>query len=69
MRKIKIAKHCNNCNHSYYAADTDEAAKTQHCSSPEYNSPEYTEEMLMADWDKGYCRFWSLRITKGKRVS
>lgn len=61
-------KHCNTCEHSYYQtvqnAYISDGVKTQFCRSADYNSDDYTHEMLMEDWDKGYCRFWTPR--KGK---
>ena len=33
--------------------------ETQHCRNPIYNSEAYTHEMLLEDWDKGYCRYWN----------
>lgn len=49
-------KSCDTCAHSYIVQGD---VKTQNCGSPDYNSESYTHEMLMEDWDQGYCRFWS----------
>lgn len=55
-------KHCDTCAHSYIAQakkpDFPEG-KAQCCSSPAYNSPDYTHEMFMEDTAKGHCRFWT----------
>ncbi len=39
----------------------------QKCRSVEYNSPNYTHDMLMEDWGQGYCRFWAPKTKKGQR--
>lgn len=56
-------KHCDTCMYSdrpmrknAYATNS---AKAQHCTSAGYNSENYTHEMMMEDWGKGYCRFWT----------
>ena len=43
-----------------------EGVRMQHCSNSTYNSDAYTHEMLMEDWDKGYCRLWTPKKQKGK---
>lgn len=67
----EIRKHCDTCNYSFLRKDKNTAAesgfiKAQHCSNDIYNSPAYTHEMLMEDWDKGYCRLWEPRALKEK---
>lgn len=37
----------------------------QHCSDPRYNSPVYTNQMLLEDWGNGCCRFWTPIPEKG----
>ena len=64
MREIK--KHCNTCNYSFMEKEPNSASENgfvemQHCSNRIYNSPAYTHEMIMKDWDKGYCRLWTPR--------
>ena len=54
-------KKCSNCRFSYAAQDFSGRAKGQNCSSQKYNSPDYTNEMLMEDWNKGHCRFWEAK--------
>lgn len=39
--------------------EQENGGEMQHCSNPIYNSDEYTHEMLMEDWEKGYCRLWT----------
>jgi hypothetical protein len=59
MDKIKTeGKHCNTCRHSYQAVSFSNKPLGQHCKSPDYNSPDYTRQMLDEDWGKGYCRFY-----------
>ena len=57
------AKHCNTCLHSYM--ECEHFHIRQKCRSPKYNSPNYTHEMLMEDWGRGHCRFWTPNIQKG----
>lgn len=61
-------KHCDTCEYSYYEtigeAFVPGGVKIQHCGSAEYNSPEYTAEMLLKDWGRGYCRFWAPKIER-----
>lgn len=52
-------KSCTTCAYSYYLTDAHDNPTEQCCSNEKYNAPEYTREMLMEDWDKGYCRFWT----------
>jgi len=47
----KPEKCCDTCLYSYV----------------EYNSPNYTHDMFMEDWDRGYCRFWAPQTKKGQR--
>ena len=58
-----VKKCCDTCRYSYYKKDTSRhptiGVLRQHCSGEEYNSTSYTEEMLMADMMRGYCRFWA----------
>ena len=56
-------KGCNTCLHSYM--ECEHLHLWQKCRSPEYNSPNYTQEMLMEDWGQGYCRFWAPNTQKG----
>lgn len=59
----KLEKHCTTCDHSHHQMERNTyipgGVKTQHCASTDYNSDDYTHEMLMEDWGKGYCRFWT----------
>lgn len=59
-------KHCNICLYSYLENEKlgSKTITTQMCRNPDYNSPDYTHEMLMEDWGKGYCRFWTPRLQK-----
>lgn len=61
----KTKKHCNTCRHSYMVVEPNayipEGVPMQYCASPLYNSSDYTHEMRMEDWDKGFCRFWEPR--------
>lgn len=56
-------KHCSSCAYSYRQMEQSVrhfgGVKTQHCASADYNSDDYTHEMMMEDWNKGYCRFWT----------
>ena len=56
-------KECGNCLHSYMVCE--QFHLRQKCRSPEYNSPDYTQEMLLEDWGRGYCRFWTPKTKKG----
>ena len=56
-------KLCNDCLHSYM--ECEHFHLRQKCRSPEYNSPNYTYDMLMEDWGQGFCRFWAPNIQKG----
>ncbi|MGE9971884.1 MULTISPECIES: hypothetical protein [Clostridia] len=63
-------KHCNTCASSYYQEEKDlnggkGLVRMQHCSNPHYNSPNYTNQMLLEDWNKGYCRLWEPKPEKG----
>ena len=50
-------RHCDTCLHSYM--EREHFRLRQKCSSPEYNSPNYTHDMRMEDWGRGCCRFWA----------
>ena len=58
-------KNCSNCLHSYM--ECERFHLRQKCRSLEYNSPNYTHDMLMEDWGQGYCRFWAPNTQKGNR--
>ena len=54
-----IERHCDTCNDSYYETERNpsggkETVRLQHCRNAVYNSPVYTHEMLLEDWDKGF---------------
>ena len=55
-----IEKHCHTCAFSYYPDDTGR----EYCNNEQYNSPNYTHDMLMEDWDQVYCRFWAPKMRK-----
>ncbi|MCM1297761.1 MAG: hypothetical protein NC311_19665 [Muribaculaceae bacterium] len=61
MRENSPRKHCDTCRYAYLEPEC--AGKRdclrQRCGSPEYNAPTYTHDMLMEDWGRGHCRFWS----------
>lgn len=57
-------KSCNNCLYSYM--ECEHFHLRQKCRSQEYNSPNYTHDMLMEDWGRGHCRFWAPNIQKGQ---
>jgi len=65
----ETAKSCDNCCFSYWQIETGRSGRgssiRQHCHSASYNSPEYTQEMILEDWAKGYCRFWEPPSGKG----
>ena len=57
-------KHCNTCASSYYQEEKNvnggkDMVRMQYCSDPRYNSPVYTNQMLLEDWGNGCCRFWT----------
>lgn len=63
-------KHCNTCASSYYQEEKNvnggkDMVRMQHCSDPRYNSPVYTNQMLLEDWGNGCCRFWTPIPEKG----
>lgn len=60
-------KHCDTCRYSYLEPDHTKGRGhlRQNCSSLAYNSSEYTHDMLMEDWGRGYCRFWAPKTRKG----
>ena len=65
-----IERHCDTCNDSYYETERNpsggkKTARLQHCRNAVYNSPAYTHEMLLEDWDKGFCRLWNPITEKG----
>ena len=39
--------------------------RLQHCRNAAYNSPAYTHQMLLEDWDKGCCCLWNPITEKG----
>ncbi len=59
----QTTKHCNTCKHSYNVTEFKVwgllGVNRQHCNCADYNASEYTHKMLMEDWGKDYCRFWS----------
>lgn len=61
MKEAK--KHCGNCAFSYTQQTSHTAGygrrELQHCSNETYNSPAYTAKMMLEDWGRGYCRFWT----------
>lgn len=65
----ELKKHCDTCAYSYYRREQSarfaEFVKRQHCRNPVYNSPNYTQKMLLEDWDKGHCRLWTPIPEKG----
>ena len=58
-------KLCNDCLHSYM--ECEHFHLRQKCRSLEYNSPNYTHDMLMEDWGQGCCRFWTPNTKKEYR--
>ena len=65
-----IERHCDTCNDSYYETERNpsggkKTVRLQHCRNAVYNSPAYTHEMLLEDWDKGFCRLWTPITEKG----
>lgn len=63
-------RHCNTCASSYYQEEKNvnggkDMVRMQHCSDPRYNSPVYTNQMLLEDWGNGCCRFWTPIPEKG----
>lgn len=47
-------KHCNTCASSYYQEEKNvnggkDMVRMQYCSDPRYNSPVYTNQMLLED--------------------
>ena len=61
----KDEKSCDTCLHSYM--ECEHFHLRQKCRSPEYNSLNYTHDMLVEDWGQGFCRFWAPNTQKGKR--
>lgn len=65
----KCEKHCNTCLYSYWQEDhsgvNPKMRLAQHCRNPVYNSPAYTEKMMLADSARDYCRLWTPRPGKG----
>ncbi len=57
-------KSCSTCQHAYM--ECEHFQLRQKCRSMEYNSPNYTHDMLMEDWGRGYCRFWAPNTKKGQ---
>ena len=58
----KDEKSCDTCLHSYM--ECEHFHLRQKCRSPEYNSLNYTHDMLVEDWGQGYCRFWTPKTEK-----
>ena len=59
-----IERHCDTCNDSFYEPARPPRGGPPPPRSPPrrnavYNSPAYTHEMLLEDWDKGFCRLWT----------
>jgi len=58
-----MKKHYDACACSYKARDRKSLLpireQRQHCSNPNYNSPDYTGDMFMEDRKRNYCRFWT----------
>ena len=66
-----IERHCDTCNDSFYETERNPSGgkkivRLQHCRNAVYNSPVYTHQMLLEDWDKGFCRLWTPITEKGK---
>lgn len=66
----EIVKHCDTCFHACYESEKDlnggdKLTRLQHCGHPVYRSPAYTNKMLLEDWGKGHCRFWTPIPEKG----
>lgn len=62
-----LKKHCDTCRDSYYMKGCIGSAETvnrQHCKNSRYNSAEYTRKMLLEDWGKNYCRYWTPKNRK-----
>ncbi len=57
-------KSCSTCQHAYM--ECEHFRLRQKCRSAEYNSPNYTHDMLMEDWGRGYCRFWVPNTKEGQ---
>ena len=58
------------CASSYYQEEKNvnggkDMVRMQYCSDPRYNSPVYTNQMLLEDWGNGCCRFWTPIPEKG----
>lgn len=73
---IKLAKYSNRYltissdGNAYYEIERNpsggkKTVRLQHCRNAVYNSPAYTHEMLLEDWDKGFCRLWTPITEKG----
>lgn len=54
-----MKRHCDKCKYSY--KEMEHGILTQFCNNSDYNSCDYTHEMLMEDWGKGHCRFWEAK--------
>ncbi len=58
----EMKKSCCNCHFSCYRKDISRhpaiGVLRQHCTNRDYNSPAYTEEMYLADFRNGCCRYW-----------
>ena len=51
-------KHCDTCKFIYQAINFNNEDIGQHCNNVYYNSPDYTNKMLLEDWEKGHCRYY-----------
>ena len=58
-----MEKHCDTCDYSYM--EREGFVLRQKCRSTEYNAENYTHELLMEDWGRGHCRFWTPKTRKG----
>ncbi len=62
-----VKKHCDTCAYSYMGTEKNEYVQdgfipVQRCSNDNYNATSYTNKMLMEDWGRSYCRFWTPKI-------
>ena len=58
--------HCDTCEYSYSAMETEgksdffsQTVLWQYCKNEQFNSPEYTHEMMMEGRKANHCRFWT----------
>ena len=66
-------KHCNTCASSYYQEEKNvnggkDMVRMQHCSDPRYNSPVYTNQMLLEDWGQRLLPFLDPNTRERKRL-